>query len=446
MAVQDKLSQTMSEETARVNRRRHPRVLVALRCSFSGGHPVREGTVLDLSKQGARLRLDAPVLSGECFDLLIHLSDREQPLAVGRAVARWSKGRECGVEFASPSQELATSMDLSHPAQRIESPELAVCNPPRPVHVHDNPVRTREAVRVAQGHAFLFHVCAGVILLIAAAVIQAYENRTARLLGERLRVVAEEVADRLDRAMAERYREIQEVARTVGTRGYNPQVLTDRLRQLKESDPLYLWVGRLDHNGRIVAATDPALIGQDLSRNNGLGVLRDLHGSFVSHSDVYQESRGLEAIAVTVSIVSPSGEFLGALTSRVSVAGLHDAVVKPTVSQQQSTMTLSGALEYQVVNQQGMAFIDSDHVRNGGANVKELGAVSALLNETGIAGYVKEEHLRRHVPTVTGYARMQGVRGFPGLRWGVFVRQDQSRIFASIQERLRTWSRSSARP
>ncbi len=395
---------------------------------------------MDLSKRGARLRVDWPVLTGECLDLNIHFSDSLQPVRIGRAVARWSKGRECGVEFTDPSPELDSRIALCGQGARLDGLDQAARTQPEPLDVSPGPVRTREAVKAVQGRAVVLHVVAAVVLLSAAAAIQAYENRSARILGERLGAVAEEVAGQLDRVLAERYREMREAAQSLVGQNYDRQAVARQVMRLKESDPLYLWVGGLDRTGRVVAASDPALIERDPSRSTGLRLAQEFRSGHVSHSDIHQESRGAEAVAFTVPIVSPNGEVLGALTSRVSVAALHDVVVKPTVRRRQAALTSSGMPTYQIVNQQGVAFIDSDPVRGGNAPVTDLGAVSARLSRAGISGYVKEVDRRRRIPIVTGYARMQGLEDFPGLRWGVFVRQDQSRILASLRERIRSWT------
>ncbi|MDE3118803.1 MAG: PAS domain S-box protein, partial [Nitrospirota bacterium] len=61
---------------------------------------------------------------------------------------------------------------------------------------------------------------------------------------------------------------------------------------------------------------------------------------------------------------------------------------------------------------------------------------SALLSETAGPGYIEEEHLRRHVPVVTGFARTEGYGEFPGFQWGVLVRMDRDDILAPIRSVL----------
>src|SRR5436309_3163935 len=53
------------------------------------------------------------------------------------------------------------------------------------------------------------------------------------------------------------------------------------------------------------------------------------------------------------------------------------------------------------------------------ASTGMLGLPSALLSASAQPGYIEEQHLRRHVPVVTGYASTRGYGQFSGLHWAV---------------------------
>jgi hypothetical protein len=57
------------------------------------------GIILDLSPSGCRARSDNPSSIGECLRVLIDVPRYETPLHVMRAVVRWAKGQEFGMEF-----------------------------------------------------------------------------------------------------------------------------------------------------------------------------------------------------------------------------------------------------------------------------------------------------------------------------------------------------------
>src|SRR4029077_8633553 len=95
-----------------------------------------------------------------------------------------------------------------------------------------------------------------------------------------------------------------------------------------------------------------------------------------------------------------------------------------------------GRLEYQFLTDKGVAFIDSVPQEHANVNLKQLGLPSALLSEQSLSGYAEEEHRRRHVPVITGYARTQARGGFEGLHWTVLMRMDRRDILAPIRKVL----------
>lgn len=82
-----------------MNRRKSSRFHVELRCTFAGDQYTGEGTVLDLSMEGCRVRSNTPVLKGAYVELFINLLGQILPLPVELAVIRWSAGPVLGLEF-----------------------------------------------------------------------------------------------------------------------------------------------------------------------------------------------------------------------------------------------------------------------------------------------------------------------------------------------------------
>jgi hypothetical protein len=83
----------------RMKSRKHPRYRVEYCGSFSGERRRAPGVILDLSSSGCRARSDSPSSIGECLRVLIDVPRYETPIQVMRAVVRWSKGQEFGIEF-----------------------------------------------------------------------------------------------------------------------------------------------------------------------------------------------------------------------------------------------------------------------------------------------------------------------------------------------------------
>lgn len=275
-----------------------------------------------------------------------------------------------------------------------------------------------------------------VALVIGLLALRFLETRLVATTGESLSLAAAEVADKLDRFLFERYGDVQMVARAFSRRVSDQAYVKDYLAWMKQSYGIYLWLGVTDKEGRIIAATDPATIGQDLSRRVWFHSVRDGQTVHVGDVEPYEAAGGVDSVAFTAPIVGPDGRFLGAVSTRVALPALEDVAVATIRALQKRRQGSIGTIEYQFLTREGLAFIDSDLWHKGNVNLKTLGVASARLLDSGQPGYVEEEHLRRHVHVVTGYARTQGHRAFPGLQWGVLVRVDRSDILALIWEVL----------
>lgn len=55
--------------------------------------------MVDLSMGGCRVQSDATVQTGAYLELRVYLPQQDSPLKIDLAVARWSIGQECGLEF-----------------------------------------------------------------------------------------------------------------------------------------------------------------------------------------------------------------------------------------------------------------------------------------------------------------------------------------------------------
>ncbi len=271
--------------------------------------------------------------------------------------------------------------------------------------------------------------------LIGGIALYFVEERMVGSAGESLSLAAAGMAGKVDWLLYERYGDIQMMARAFGNQKLDPQYVTDYLIRMRQSYPVYLWLGVTDRHGRIIAATDPRTVGQEEGHSTWFQTVRDEGTTHVGDMEPYAAVGGTDAIAFTAPINGPKGEFVGAVTSRVGLAAL-EAVVVRTIRGLEEQDIFPGAIEYQFLTQSGVAFIDSDLRHKGNVNLKELGLPSAALAESGHTGFVEEKNLRRHVWVVTGYASTKGFLDFRGLRWTVLVRMDRSHILAPIRDFL----------
>lgn len=103
--------------------RRHP---LRYRIDYLTPEGRKNGTLLDISRQGWRAVGERPVTRGTTLSLLIYLPDQVTPLEVEAAIARWTDGNEFGLELKALRPEAAARLSdylLTHlPSYQTVSP------------------------------------------------------------------------------------------------------------------------------------------------------------------------------------------------------------------------------------------------------------------------------------------------------------------------------------
>jgi signal transduction histidine kinase/DNA-binding response OmpR family regulator len=274
-----------------------------------------------------------------------------------------------------------------------------------------------------------------VAVIVALGLIESAKERLIAGAGERLALAAADIAEKLDRVLFERYGGIRLMARATVFQGHDTAAMTGYLNEIQQAYSVYQWIGVTDATGRIIAATDPATVGRKLGAETWFQAtkarrdldMRDVHRS--------SEAGDMPAIGFTAPIIGADGKFRGAITSRVALQVLEDLIASTLVALQAQQGT-SARIEYQLVSRDGDLIADSLLREEQRANLLAAGVLSAQLAGSGPSGYVEEEHRRRHVPVVTGFARTRGYEDFPGFRWSILVRMDRDDILAPLAAML----------
>ncbi len=85
---------------------RFPRLRVRCPITFSGDYDFGEGTVINISDRGGRVKSHkARVPKGTHLTLQVSLPNHEAPIKVDLAVVQWSKGLEFGLVFLQMQAE-----------------------------------------------------------------------------------------------------------------------------------------------------------------------------------------------------------------------------------------------------------------------------------------------------------------------------------------------------
>ncbi len=279
----------------------------------------------------------------------------------------------------------------------------------------------------------LILIMVAVPLVIGAITLHVLEMRLVATTGESLSLAASEVADKLDRLLFERSADVEMMARAFSDGMQRPGGIERYLRWMKANYPVYLWLGVADERGRLVISTEPGLVGQEHGRSDWFLAARDRRGPVVGDAEPHESVGEAEAVAFSAPILGPSGDFRGVVTARVGLAALEEVATKTVVAFQTGDGGW-GPIEYQFLNAAGDAVLDSDPdpSRKQRVNLRRLGLPSARLSELGRPGYVEEEHVRRHVPVLTGYARTRGGQDGTGSRWTVLLHLDRDRVVAPL--------------
>ncbi len=274
-----------------------------------------------------------------------------------------------------------------------------------------------------------------ITMAIGITMLRYIETRMIATAGETLALTAAEVSNKLDRAIFDWRGDVQMIARAFSAQPDNRDFQSAYLTWMKKSNSDYLWIGVTNEFGEVVVATDPVTLGRDYSTEAWFQAVRNGQGVQMGDVEPFAVMGGPDAIAMTAPITGLRGQFLGVVTTRVGIPGLENVMTGTLLAFRQRE-GFWGALEYQFMTENGLAFIDSDLHHKGYVNLKHLRLPSALISEGSLSGYVEEEHQHRHVPVITGYARTQGLNDFEGIHWTVLMHMDRHDILTPIREVL----------
>lgn len=280
---------------------------------------------------------------------------------------------------------------------------------------------------------FLIVLVTILALGIGAVLLRYVERRLVWAAGEQLTLAAAEVSDKLDRLLFERYGDMNMMARAFALRSLDRAYLGSYLAWMKTAyAPMYDWIGVTNQQGVMIAATEQSLAGRDYSQSEWFRRAHETRQAVVGDVGSHDADQGVQTVAFTAPILDAEGTFLGVITARVAVPVLENVTTR-TIRSLQRREGFGGAIEYQMLAKSGEVFVDSTVPLQEKFNLLELGLPSAKLSQAGEPGYVIEEHLRRHVQVVTGYAVTKGYGEFPGLGWTVLVRIDRDAILGPIR-------------
>lgn len=276
---------------------------------------------------------------------------------------------------------------------------------------------------------------AGLCILSGWFAIQYVKTQLLVRSGETLGLAAASAATQLDLLLTERYGDMKMMTQATVFHDRDTRGITTYLRALQDAYPVYLWLGFADDHGRIIAATDETTVGVDRYGQSWFQVVRNGGSFYAEDAAPSRESEGNFAVTMSGPIRNTAGKFQGVVSAQIGMPVLEDTVAHIAMALQ-SQLGTAHRIEWQILNPAGDVVADSVLREEGRINLKQIGLPSAILAQSGPAGFVEERHARRDIEVVTGYARTKGSDRFPGFGWSVLIRQDRDDILLPISRIL----------
>jgi PAS domain S-box-containing protein len=268
-------------------------------------------------------------------------------------------------------------------------------------------------------------------VLMVEVVDVASTRQVETSIGLGLRDLAQQAADKLDRGMYERYREVKLLARR---RDLGPEEndLADRravLDGVQQSYGYYDWIGMAGLEGRVQVAAGALLEGVDVSQRPWFrNALKGIHVGDVHEAVLLakllprQEGEPRRFVDVAFPYTDADGRTLGVLGVHLSwqwARAVERSVIAP--------LTTRGKVEALIVGSDGTVLLGPKALQGKTLDLPSLRA--AQRQDAG--------HLVERWPDgssyLVGFSRSRGFETYPGLGWTVLVRETEAEAFAPAE-------------
>ena len=254
--------------------------------------------------------------------------------------------------------------------------------------------------------------------------------------GHELARNAAAVADTLDRVLFERFGDIQLFANDGILRNGPRDEQHRRLLHYKQLYWYYSWLGVVDAEGHVIAATDSlAPSGTTALPPEALAFVRRTGTIFVSTLPPAASPARQNAVGFMAPLYGPEGTFRGAVASYVPIENLK------TIFEREGRLRYGQeTYDWLLLTRDGL-LISEKHLKDSTAedpvklDIPSVGKAAAHRDQP---GFVEETHHRRGDSVVTGYASTRGYHNFAGLDWIVLFRQTHDQVYAPIDRLLWT--------
>lgn len=270
-------------------------------------------------------------------------------------------------------------------------------------------------------------------IILVEVVERAGNVEVKNSIGHGLGQLAGQTADKLDRGMFERYREVGLLAERQGLVGAGVDTAQRRaiLEQVQRSYGYYAWIGLVDMQGAVVAATGGLLegvnVGQRQWYKNALGghFVDDVHEAVLLAKLLPRQEEPWRFVDVAFPYHGADGKQAGVLGAHLSWEWARDverSIIAPIAAR--------GKVDALIVSKDGKVLLGPKDVLG-----KTLSQPSFQAAQGNTDGYIVEKW-PDGTSYLVGYSRSKGFREYAGLGWTVLVRQDLEDAYEPVR-RLR---------
>ncbi len=309
-----------------------------------------------------------------------------------------------------------------------------------------------------RSQAFYRWLQGGIIALMLAVsglgllALSRHEERMTATAGAALGLTASDMARAIDRFWYQLEEDAQALASTLGPGALDLRASAESLASLREASTIPRWIGVTDAQGRVLAATDAASVGQHDAGVEGFDVARAAKRSrvFVGRPASSGETPDGAEIGFAVPLSGKRGGFEGWVVMRLEPAAV-DEQIRKAVEAAESRLAFvketSRRLAYEVMTPEGLALLDSEPERQGRILAEALpilatgpgepGGPEGRWGPGGQQGYIEHLHWNSRAPIVLGYAATAGPVGSTDAQWVALVWADRDLIVSPA--RLLGW-------
>lgn len=284
----------------------------------------------------------------------------------------------------------------------------------------------------ASAALYAFAGTAALVLLIGWIASRSLQRSLDQQLGSSFETLAVQLADKIDRTLYERYRTLQLAAALAPLRAHDTTPADRRriLVALQDANPDFAWIGFVNPQGRVVAATRGVPEGSSVESRpwfrgaqeqpyaGGPREPRELPEDLVRGED---SDAALRVLDLAVPVADLDGRFAGVLAVCLRWGWTREvqySVIPDTARRDRLGVTM--------YSPDGDVLLDS-----GGSGWTRPPDPPALTDTRRFRGHLIES-TTLGTTYLTGFARSRGFKEFRGLGWVTAVRQPVDQAFAPV--------------